>query len=47
MLSEFSLLFHHNQMRVFLFRDSIILFISASEVGTVLFPWNLQGNGYF
>jgi hypothetical protein len=28
-------------------RDSIILFISASDVGTILIPGNLQGNASF
>jgi hypothetical protein len=47
MLSEFYSLFHHNQMIFFGLRESIVLFISATEVGTVLIPWNLQGNGSF
>jgi hypothetical protein len=28
-------------------RESIILFISASEVGAISIPWNLQGNECF
>jgi len=27
--------------------ESIILLVSASEVGTILIPWNLQGNKSF
>jgi hypothetical protein len=30
--------------RDFNLRVGIILFISASEVGIILIPWNLQGN---
>jgi len=28
-------------------RESIILFISASQVAIILIPWNLQGNASF
>jgi hypothetical protein len=38
MLSEYYSLFHHNQMSFFDLRESIILFISALEVGTILIP---------
>jgi hypothetical protein len=47
MLSEFYSLFHHNQMSFFDLREIIILFVPVSEVGTVLIPWNLQGNASF
>jgi len=46
-VSEFYLLFHHNQMSFSDLRESIILFISASEAETILIPWNLQGNESF
>jgi hypothetical protein len=47
MLSEFYLLFHHNHMSFFDLGESIILFISAPEVGTILMSWNLKGNESF
>jgi hypothetical protein len=47
MLSEFYSLFCHNQMIFFYLRECVILFISASEVGTSSIPWNLQENAFF
>jgi len=45
MLSELYSLFHHNEIPYL--RQIIKLFISASEVGTILIPWNLQRNASF